>query len=198
MASGGSLQSSIATVTDGEEYISAQEDVESVSRTLVEAMEENGDGNDARDATEETDSELDINELTVFIPKLPQSQIPVLPQTPSIRPTAKSTKHRLQIMEHEHAKSQIRKILCGVLILLIMFGIAALMIFLALMFNVDDLFIIAGIFVFGGTIFTIGFIIVRCSTVLPYDKADIEAAREELSGMHSSTRRDASTPTFEF
>ena len=196
MASVGSLPSSIGTYTDGEGYISAQEEVESTSGTQIDAMDENGGRNETRGTdAEESDSELDINELTVFIPKLPQPQLPDFPRSQSVRPTSKS-KQKILLMEHE--KSQIRKILCGVVTLLIMFGIAALMIFLALIFNVDDLFIIGGIFIFGGSLFTIGFIIVRCSMVHPYDKAAIEAARDDNSGMQSPIRRDASTPTFDF
>ena len=198
MASDGSLPSSIGTYTDGEGYISAQEEVESVSGTQIDVMDENSGGNETRGIdAEESDSELDINELTVFIPKLPQPQLPDFPRSQSVRPTSKS-KQNIRILLMEHEKSQIRKILCGVVILLIMFGIAALMIFLALLFNVDDLFIIGGIFIFGGSLFTIGFIIVRCSMVHPYDKADIEAARDDNSGMQSPIRKDASTPTFDF
>ena len=187
MASGGSLPSLMTTVTDGEEYISAQEEVESASGSQTQAVDQTDIGNGVRGTDEnESDDEVDINELTVFIPKIPQPQLPYFSQSQSVKPTAKS-KNRIQLIQQE--TSQIRKIVCGVVVLLIIFGLAAVMIMLALMFNIDDLFIIGGIFIFGGSLFTIGFIIVRCTIVLPYDKAD--------SAIQSSIRKDASTPKFD-
>ena len=199
MASG-SIPSVTTAITDTDEYASAQEEVDSATRVQneVEDGNENKDENETADKdeseAEDGDDEADVNELTVFIPQIPLPQLPHRPQTTFVKQI--KAQRREQIMEQE--KHQIFKILCGVATLLTMFGTGALMVLLAIIFDIEDLFVLGGMFGLGGIIFTVGFIIARCTVVMPYDKGDIEKPSNDLTALQSPERKDAPTPTFEY
>lgn len=67
---------------------------------------------------------------------------------------------RMKLLK-EH-RSETGKVVCGIVILLIMFGLGATMIVLAWMLNMKDLYILGGIFAAGGVLFAIMFTIQRC------------------------------------
>lgn len=180
-----SIPSINTTITDADEYVSAQEEVESAAGVQKEAEDR-----DENEDEENDEDETDITELTVFIPQLPLPQFSLLPPQTAFVKHIKS-RRRAQLMEQE--KNQTFKILCGIVVLFLLFMIGALMVILAILFNIEDLFIIGGIFIFGGIVFTTGFIIVRCTMVLPYDTKD----KDDFTALQSPERKDAPTPTFE-
>ena len=212
MASDASDLSATVTVADAEDYLTAQEDNDSLIKIENEADDKDENEADNRfeneadndfeneakvrflnEAEEDDEDEVDVSELTVFIPKCPTPHIAVIPHQTSFVRQAKA-RRRAMILEKE--KSQLFKVLCGIIILLIMFGIGALMIVLALMFDIDDLFILGGIFICGGVLFTIGFIIARCTVVLPYAEAEVEEGFSVLKALHPGIER-THTPVFE-
>ena len=186
-----SESSSLITV-EGDGYHTATEDNDS-----NESKAENKNQNEAKvkfsnEAESDDDDVVDASELTVFIPKSPVavSHILTVPHQISF---VKQTRARRRALILEKEKSQMFKILCGIIILLIMYGVGAAMVVLALIFDIDDLFIIAGMFIAGGGVFTIVFIYLRCSAVQSYEDED-----EEFSILKAlQLGRKSSAPTFE-
>ena len=187
--------SSSLILADGDGYHTATEDNDSIVK--VESEADNKTQNEAKvkfsnEVESDDDDIVDASELTVFIPKSPVavSHILTVPHQISF---VKQTRARRRALILEKEKSQMFKILCGIIILLIMYGVGAAMIILALIFDIDDLFIIAGMFMAGGGVFTIVFIYLRCSVVQSYENED-----EEFSILKAlQLGRKSSAPTFE-
>ena len=188
--------SSLITV-EGDGYHTATEDNDSIVK--VESEADNKTQNEAKvkfstEVESDDDDVVDASELTVFIPKSPVA-VSHTPRVPHQTSFVKQTRARRKALILEKEKSQTFKILCGIITLLIMYGVGAAMISLALIFDIDDLFIIAGMFIAGGGVFTIVFIYLRCSVVQSYEDQDEDEEFSILKALQLG--RKSSAPTFE-
>ena len=64
---------------------------------------------------------------------------------------------------YEKHTSQTAKILCGIYCIIVILGIGCSLLFFARTFGMKDLYIVGGIFTTGGLLFTISFIVLRCT-----------------------------------
>lgn len=87
-------------------------------------------------------------------------------------PAAVLHREKLAMKLLKKHKSETGKVVCGIAIILIILGIGGSLLFLAFMFDMEDLYILGGIFSLGGIAFTIVFIIVRCQAIEQLEDTD--------------------------
>ncbi|XP_045211764.2 uncharacterized protein LOC123563186 [Mercenaria mercenaria] len=80
-----------------------------------------------------------------------------------ISPSSSDKQRRAMKLLKKH-KSETGKIICGIVIMLIILGIGGSLLVLGWIMDMEDLYLLGGIFAFGGVIFTIALIVVRCQT----------------------------------
>lgn len=81
-------------------------------------------------------------------------------------------RERLAMKLLKKHKSETGKIICGIVIILIILGVGGSLIFLAFMLDMEDLYILGGIFSGGGIAFTIAFIVIRCQASEQLEETD--------------------------
>ena len=145
------------------------EDEEAKLKSVFSKRRKNSGSNSARRSKSEEVIELDGigdgGQLLLDKSSL-QLQLEIPPAFEStykpMSPTILQKNKRARKLLKKHA-SQSGKIACGVFCILFIFSIGLGVSFLAYWLNMKDLFIIGGIFTFGGVVFLLGFIIVRCT-----------------------------------
>lgn len=94
-------------------------------------------------------------------------QKPAIPKTdgfPLQKGSSGGKRRQLADLRRAMHQSERRKVFCGIVVILFMICLCAGLLFLGWFFEIEDLYIIGGIFGLGGIIFTIAFIVVRCQT----------------------------------
>ena len=90
------------------------------------------------------------------------------PKTPS--PLHERQMRAMKLLKKHRSESG--KIICGIVVMLVILGLGGGLLFLGWMMNMEDLYILGGIFSFGGVIFTIVFIVVRCQARIQIEDTD--------------------------
>lgn len=125
--------------------------------------------------SKDTQKNVELTELKLIVPTPPQTQHynqgPGFVHTPAIK--LDKQRQRRKLLEKQ--QSQVWKVVCGLVTIVLMLGIAAVLIFLAFMYDIDDLYIVGGIFTLGGSMFAVGFIVVRCMVIFEIRHEDQKA-----------------------
>lgn len=111
----------------------------------------------------ELDSENNISQLNLVIPKINFCAHGNASSSEN-KPRSAITFDKRAIKLLKKHESESGKIFCGIIVIVLLLGSCACLLVLGYLFDMGDLYIIAGILGAGGFLFTIAFIIVRCQT----------------------------------